>query len=73
MYRLFDLRVALRGQLAHYEMLGLMTPEVTQGFRDVFRVLRYVSDMLGEIASGHPLAETAATRCGASREEITIR
>ena len=25
-------------------MLGLMTPEVTQGFRDVFRVLRYVSD-----------------------------
>ncbi len=57
MYRLFDLRVALRGQLAHYEMLGLMTPEVAQSFRDVFRVLRYVSDMLGEIASGHPLAE----------------
>ena len=38
-------------------MLGLMTPEVTQGFRDVFRVLRYVSDMLGEIASGHPRAD----------------
>ena len=57
MYRLFDLRVGLRGQLAHYEMLGLMTPEVAQSFRDVFRVLRYVSDMLGEIASGHPLAE----------------
>ena len=44
-YRLFDLRVQLRGHLAHYEVLGLMTPEVTQGFRDVFRVLRYVSDM----------------------------
>jgi hypothetical protein len=35
-------------------MLGLMTPEVTQGFREVFRVLRYVSDMLGEITTGHP-------------------
>ena len=57
MYRLFDLRVQLRGHVAHYEMLGLMTPEVTQGFRDVFRVLRYVSDMLGEIASGHPRAD----------------
>jgi hypothetical protein len=54
MYRLFDLRVGLRAKLSHYEMLGLMTPEATQGFRDVFRVLRYVSDMLGEIASGHP-------------------
>ena len=54
MYRLFDLRVGLREHLPHYEMLGLMTPEVTQGFRDVFRVLRYVSDMLGEITTGHP-------------------
>lgn len=51
MYRLFDLRVGLREKLAHYEMLGLMTPGVIQGFRNVFRVLRYVSDMLGEIAS----------------------
>jgi hypothetical protein len=54
MYRLFDLRVGLREKLAHYEMLGLMTQEAVQGFRNVFRVLRYVSDMLGEIASGHP-------------------
>ncbi|MET0430878.1 MAG: YiiX/YebB-like N1pC/P60 family cysteine hydrolase [Hyphomicrobium sp.] len=53
-YRLFDVRVGLRDHLAHYEMLGLMTPEVTQGFRDVFRVLRYASDMLGEITTGHP-------------------
>lgn len=54
MYRLFDIRVGLREKLAHYEMLGLMTPTAVQGFRNVFRVLRYVSDMLGEIASGHP-------------------
>jgi hypothetical protein len=54
MYRLFDLRVGLREKLSHYEMLGLMTPTAVQDFRNVFRVLRYVSDMLGEIASGHP-------------------
>lgn len=54
MYRIFDLRVGLREKLAHYEMLGLMTPAAVQGFRDVFRVLRYVSDMLGEIASMEP-------------------
>lgn len=54
MYRLFDLRVGLREKLTHYEMLGLMTPVAVQGFRDVFRVLRYVSDMLGEIASIEP-------------------
>ena len=28
MYRLFDVRVGLREKLAHYEMLGLMTPGV---------------------------------------------
>lgn len=54
LYRLFDLRVGLRNHLGHYEMLGLMTPEVTQAFRDVFRVLRYVSDMVGEVTTGHP-------------------
>jgi hypothetical protein len=53
-YRLFDLRVGLRNHVGHYEMLGLMTPEVTQAFRDVFRVLRYVSDMVGEVTTGHP-------------------
>lgn len=53
-YRLFDLRVGLRNHLGHYEMLGLMTPEVAQAFRDVFRVLRYVSDMVGEVTTGHP-------------------
>jgi hypothetical protein len=54
MYRLFDLRMGLREKLSHYEMLGLMTPTVVQDFRNVFGMLRYVSDMLGEIASGHP-------------------
>lgn len=57
MYRLFDLRMGLREKLSHYEMLGLMTPTVVQDFRNVFGMLRYVSDMLGEIASGHPQLE----------------
>lgn len=52
-YRLFDLRVGLRKRLAHYRTLDLLTPEVIAGMRDVFRVLRYVSDMLGEIAIGN--------------------
>ena len=53
MYRLFDLRLALRGRIAEFESRKLMTPEVVQGLRDVFRVLRYVTDMLGEIAIGN--------------------
>ena len=53
MYRLFDLRLALRGRIAEFESRKLMSPEVVQGLRDVFRVLRYVTDMLGEIAIGN--------------------
>ena len=53
MYRLFDLRVGLRNRIPQYRSLDLMTPEVVAGLRDVFRVLRYVSDMLGEIAIGN--------------------
>ncbi|MGQ0457805.1 MAG: YiiX/YebB-like N1pC/P60 family cysteine hydrolase [Hyphomicrobium sp.] len=53
MYRLFDLRITLRSRIAEFEQKGFMTPEVAQGLRNVFRVLRYVSDMLGEIAIGH--------------------
>ena len=30
-----------------------MSPDVVRGLRDVFRILRYVTDMLGEIAMGH--------------------
>ena len=53
MYRLFDLRIALRARIAEFEKRGLMGPDVVQGLRDVFRILRYVSDMLGEIAIGN--------------------
>ncbi len=53
MYRLFDLRLALRQRIPEFEAKGLMTALVSQSLRDVFRVLRYVSDMLGEIAIGN--------------------
>ncbi len=53
MYRLFDLRIGLRGRIAEFEKRGLMSAEVVQGLRDVFRILRYVTDMLGEIATGN--------------------
>jgi Permuted papain-like amidase enzyme, YaeF/YiiX, C92 family len=53
MYRLFDLRLGLRSRIAEFEQRKLMMPEVVQGLRDVFRVLRYVTDMLGEIAIGN--------------------
>lgn len=50
MYRLFDTRLRLRARIAEFEDKGLMTPEVVKGLRDVFRILRYVSDMVGEVA-----------------------
>lgn len=53
MYRLFDLRLGLRTRIAEFERQGLMSGEVVQGLRDAFRVLRYVTDMLGEIAIGN--------------------
>lgn len=53
MYRLFDLRLALRNRIADFEKRGFMTVENVQGLRDVFRILRYVTDMLGEIAIGN--------------------
>ncbi|MGL4396248.1 MAG: YiiX/YebB-like N1pC/P60 family cysteine hydrolase [Hyphomicrobium sp.] len=51
-YRLFDLRLALRSQIAEYERRGFMSRAVVQRVRDCLRILRYVTDMLGEMASG---------------------
>lgn len=50
MYRLFDTRMRLRARIAEFEGKGFMTPQVQQGLRDCFRILRYVSDMVGEVA-----------------------
>ena len=53
MYHLFDMRLALRSRISEFENRNLMTPDVVQGLRDVFRILRYITDMLGEIAVGN--------------------
>ena len=48
-YRLFDLRLALRNRIGEIEERGFMSAEVQQGLRNCSRVLRYVTDMLGEM------------------------
>ncbi len=53
MYRLFDVRIALRNRIGEFEQRGLMTSEVQQALRDCFRILRYVTDMVGEVGSGN--------------------
>jgi hypothetical protein len=57
MYRLFDLRLGLRSRVVEFEQKGLMSREVVQGLRDAFRILRYITDMLGEIAIGNARIE----------------
>ena len=57
MYRLFDLRLGLRARIAEFERQSLMSPAVVQGLRDAFRILRYITDMLGEIAIGNARLE----------------
>lgn len=51
-YRLFDIRMRLRGRIAEFERLGFMSGDVQQGLRDCMRVLRYITDMLGEMHIG---------------------
>ena len=53
MYRLFDVRQRLRARIGEFEDKGLMTPAVEQGLRDCFRILRYATDMVGEVARAH--------------------
>lgn len=53
MYRLFDLRTGLRGRIPDWRARGLLSLEVVAQLRDCLRVLRYVTDMLGEIAIGN--------------------
>ncbi len=53
MYRLFDVRIALRNRIGEFEQRGLMTADVQQALRDCFRILRYVTDMVGEVRTGN--------------------
>ncbi len=53
MYRLFDVRIALRNRMSEFEQRGFMTADVQQALRDCFRILRYVTDMVGEVRTGN--------------------
>lgn len=58
---LFDLRIGLRAQIARWQAEGLMSPGVQGEIRNVFRILRYASDIFGELAIGHARAEEGET------------
>ena len=49
---LFETRQRLREKVLYWETYGYMTRPVQAALRDVMRILRYATDMLGEAASG---------------------
>lgn len=53
MQGIFELRMKIKGQIADWHRLGLVTPAVEKSIRDVFRVSRYAGDMLGELNDGY--------------------
>jgi len=53
MQRLFQLRLALRAQVPAWAERGFMVRPVQRALRDVFRVTRYASEMLGELGINH--------------------
>ncbi len=65
MQHLFELRLLLRQQIADWARRGLMSREVQRALRDVFRVTRYASDMIGELYIGHDqIPEGAGSKRG---------
>lgn len=73
MQALFQLRLYLRSQIPNWAKRGFMTPQVYKALRQAFLVTRYASDMLGEIASGHPrLAPGEPTRRAFTGADINV-
>jgi hypothetical protein len=63
MRKIFLARVGLRDRIADWQSRGFMTHTVQRTLRDVFRISRYGTDMLGEIGIGHKrLADGEKTR-----------
>lgn len=52
MQKLFETRMALRERIGEWHAKGFIGAEVQKALRDVLRILRYGSDMLGEMALG---------------------
>src|SRR5690606_1723253 len=53
MRELFAIRTGLRDRIAAWQEKGILLRPAETALRDVFRIARYASDMLGEIASGN--------------------
>lgn len=53
LHRLFLARMRLRDRIAGWQDQGVFTRPAQSALRDLFRIARYASDMLGEIASGN--------------------
>jgi Permuted papain-like amidase enzyme, YaeF/YiiX, C92 family len=48
----YDLRLGLRSQITDWKSRNLITPKAEKLLRDVFRALRYATDMIGELMIG---------------------
>ncbi len=48
----YDLRLGLRDRIAQWRSSGFITPKAEQLLRDVFRALRYATDLIGELMIG---------------------
>ena len=48
----YDLRLKLRGRIADWRASGFITPAAEKRLRDVFRALRYATDLVGELMIG---------------------
>jgi hypothetical protein len=71
MQALFELRLHLRDQIPDWAARGFMTRDVQAALRDVFRVTRYASDMLGELHVGHDrLPDGAPPRRGFTGSDL---
>ncbi|MCB1519536.1 MAG: hypothetical protein KDJ37_03050 [Hyphomicrobiaceae bacterium] len=59
-HALFETRMLLKERLADWHAQGFLSREVQRGLRDAFRIMRYGSDMLGELAINHRRLPTDA-------------
>ena len=74
MYRLFDVRMVLRSAADTWREAGLMNAAIAAKLRDCLRILRYVTDMLGEISTNSlkpsPNAPVRRAFTGAERSTL---
>lgn len=65
LHTLFNARMRLRDRIPAWDLQGIFDRPAQAALRDVFRIARYATDMLGEIAGGNQrLAKDQATRRG---------